>query len=68
MVDVKFIAPTPIGGTDIQYAQGVRAGPWLFFTGHMASDFAHGLAAEVAGIPDPLGAARATSSSIASED
>ena len=28
MVDVKFIAPTPIGGTDIQYAQGVRAGPW----------------------------------------
>ena len=39
MVDVKFIAPTPIGGTDIQYAQGVRAGPWLFFTGHMASDF-----------------------------
>ena len=35
MVDVKFIAPTPIGGTDIQYAQGVRAGPWLFFTGHM---------------------------------
>jgi enamine deaminase RidA (YjgF/YER057c/UK114 family) len=56
MVDVKFIAPTPIGGTDIQYAQGVRAGPWLFFTGHMASDFARGLAAEVAGKPGhPLG-------------
>ena len=74
MVDVKFIAPTPIGGTDIQYAQGVRAGPWLFFTGHMASDFAHGLAAEVAGKPSSRSearraiAARATSSSIASED
>ena len=56
MVNVKFIAPTPIGDTDIQYAQGVRAGAWLFFTGHMASDFAHGLAAEVAGKPGrPLG-------------
>ena len=56
MVNVKFIAPTPIGDTDIQFAQGVRAGAWLFFTGHMASDFAHGLAAEVAGKPGrPLG-------------
>jgi enamine deaminase RidA (YjgF/YER057c/UK114 family) len=51
MVDVKFIAPTRIGGTDIEYAQGVRAGSWLFFTGHMATDFVHGLAAEVAGKP-----------------
>ena len=51
MVDVKCIAPTRIGGTDIAYAQGVRAGAWLFFTGHMASDFEHGLAAQVAGKP-----------------
>jgi enamine deaminase RidA (YjgF/YER057c/UK114 family) len=51
MVDVKYIAPVRIGGTDIEYAQGVRAGSWLFFTGHMASDFEHGLAAEVAGQP-----------------
>jgi enamine deaminase RidA (YjgF/YER057c/UK114 family) len=51
MVDVKYIAPTRIGGTDIEYAQGVRAGSWLFFTGHMASDFEHGLAAEVTGKP-----------------
>jgi enamine deaminase RidA (YjgF/YER057c/UK114 family) len=51
MVDVKYIAPTRIGGTDIKYAQGARAGSWLFFTGHMASDFEHGLAAEVAGEP-----------------
>ena len=51
MADVKCIAPTRIGGTDIEYAQGMRAGSWLFFTGHMASDFEHGLAAQVAGKP-----------------
>src|SRR5258708_26838167 len=56
MAEVKCIAPTRIGGTDIQYTQGVRAGSWLFFTGHMASDFEHGLAAQVAGKPGrPLG-------------
>ena len=34
----------------------MRAGSWLFFTGHMASDFEHGLAAPVAGKPGlPLG-------------
>ena len=56
MPEVKPMAPRRIGGTDIMYAQGMRAGPWLFFTGHMASDFAHGLAAEVAGKPGlPLG-------------
>ena len=58
MADVKPIAPVRIGGTDIHYAQGVRAGPWLFFTGHMATDFEHGLAASVAGKPGlPLGGA-----------
>ena len=56
MAEVKCIAPTRIGGTDIEYAQGVRAGSWLFFTGHMAIDFEHGLAAQVAGKPGhPLG-------------
>ena len=56
MADVKCIAPTRIGGTDIEYAQGMRAGSWLFFTGHMATDFEHGLAAMVAGKPGlPLG-------------
>jgi enamine deaminase RidA (YjgF/YER057c/UK114 family) len=56
MVDVKCIAPTRIGGTDIVYAQGMRAGSWLFFTGHTASDFEHGLASEVVGKPGrPLG-------------
>jgi enamine deaminase RidA (YjgF/YER057c/UK114 family) len=56
VAEVKCIAPTRIGGTDIEYAQGVRAGPWLFFTGHMAIDFERGLAAQVAGKPGhPLG-------------
>ena len=56
MSDVKPIAPVRIGQTDIFYAQGVRAGSWLFFTGHMASDFELGLAAEVVGKPGlPLG-------------
>jgi enamine deaminase RidA (YjgF/YER057c/UK114 family) len=56
MADVKPIAPVRIGGTDIHYAQGMRAGPWLFFTGHEASDFERGIAASVAGKPGlPLG-------------
>ena len=58
MSDVKPIAPVSIGQTDIVYAQGVRAGSWLFFTGHEASDFEQGIAASVAGKPgQPLGGA-----------
>jgi enamine deaminase RidA (YjgF/YER057c/UK114 family) len=56
MSDVKPIAPVRIG--DIHYAQGIRAGSWLFFTGHEATDYEHGIAAPVAGIPGlPLGGA-----------
>jgi enamine deaminase RidA (YjgF/YER057c/UK114 family) len=56
MSDVKPIAPVRIGQTDIVYAQGVRAGSWLFFTGHEASDFENGIASSVAGKPGlPLG-------------
>ena len=51
MADAKPIAPIRIGGTDIHYAQGMRAGPWLFFTGHEASDFECGIATVVAGKP-----------------
>jgi enamine deaminase RidA (YjgF/YER057c/UK114 family) len=49
MSDVKPIAPVRIGETDIVYAQGMRAGPWLFFTGHEASDFETGIAPSVLG-------------------
>ena len=56
MPDVKHIAPVRIGQTDIVFAQGVRAGSWLFFTGHEATDFENGIAASVAGKPGlPLG-------------
>jgi enamine deaminase RidA (YjgF/YER057c/UK114 family) len=58
MSAVKPIAPVRIGNSDISYAQGVRAGSWLFFTGHEATDFENGIAAAVAGIPGlPLGGA-----------
>src|SRR5689334_1860448 len=58
MSDVKPIAPVRIGQTDILYAQGMRAGSWLFFTGHEATDFEHGIAEPVAGKPgQPLGGA-----------
>ena len=54
MSDVKPIAPVRIG--DIVYAQGMRAGSWLFFTGHEATDFENGIAAPVVGKPGlPLG-------------
>ena len=56
MSNIKPISPVRIGGTDIVYAQGVRAGSWLFFTGHEATDFETGIAASVAGVPGlPLG-------------
>src|SRR5690348_13245860 len=59
MPDVKPIAPVRLGGTDIHYAAGMRAGSWLFFTGHEATDYEHGIAAEVAGKPGlPLGQPR----------
>ncbi len=56
MSDVQPIAPVRIGQTDFVFAQGVRAGSWLFFTGHEATDFERGIATEVAGVPGlPLG-------------
>src|SRR6202142_3786732 len=58
MSDVEPIAPMRIGQTEFAYAQGVRAGSWLFFTGHEATDFENGIAADVAGVPGlPLGGA-----------
>lgn len=56
MSNIKPISPVRIGATDIVYAQGVRAGAWLFFTGHEATDFASTIASSVAGVPGhPLG-------------
>jgi enamine deaminase RidA (YjgF/YER057c/UK114 family) len=56
MSDVKYLSPTRLGDTDIQLALGARAGSWLFFTGHLATDYQSGIAASVAGRPGlPLG-------------
>ena len=38
-------------GTPVSYAYAVRAGPWIFLTGHEAFDFATGVPEEVAGPP-----------------
>ena len=51
MSDVKPLGSVRIGETDIMYAQGIRAGSWLFFTGHEATDFNTGIAPTVAGNP-----------------
>ncbi len=58
MTSLKYLERTRLAGTGFELAQGVRAGAWLFFTGHEATDFQHGLAPSVAGKPGlPLGGA-----------
>src|SRR5439155_23158006 len=37
--------------TPVNYAYAVKAGPWIFLTGHEAFDFARGIPEEVAGPP-----------------
>ncbi len=49
MAEVAPLAVTKLLGTDMLYAPGVRAGNWVFLTGHEAFDFAHGMPAEVTG-------------------
>ncbi|HEY1301690.1 MAG TPA: hypothetical protein VGF07_14410, partial [Stellaceae bacterium] len=36
-------------GTPVGYAYAVKAGPWIFLTGHEAFDFGAGVPEEVAG-------------------
>jgi enamine deaminase RidA (YjgF/YER057c/UK114 family) len=49
MLEVKSI-PNLLG-TPVCYAYAVKAGPWIFLTGHEAFDFASGIPVEVAGPP-----------------
>ncbi len=43
--DVEALLPVTLGaGGGVHYAQGVRAGRWVFATGHMAQDFENGMA------------------------
>lgn len=51
MSAVQTIAATSVGDTGLRYAQGIRAGGWLFFTGHEATDYDHDVVPEVAGDP-----------------
>ena len=44
---VEAILPVTLGRGQVRYAQGVRAGRWVFATGHMGQDFVHGMAPEV---------------------
>src|SRR5260221_13240821 len=38
-------------GSGVPYAYAVKAGPWIFLTGHEAFDFASGIPEAVAGPP-----------------
>lgn len=49
MAKVEPLSVTKLLGTDMLYAPAVRAGNWIFLTGHEAFDFATGVSAEVAG-------------------
>ncbi|UPJ71897.1 RidA family protein [Bradyrhizobium sp. 187] len=51
MSTVRPIASVPVGDTGLRFAQGVRAGQWLFFTGHEATDYDSGIVPAVAGVP-----------------
>jgi enamine deaminase RidA (YjgF/YER057c/UK114 family) len=47
MLEVKSVAN--LLGTPVSYAYAVKAGPWIFLTGHEAFDFESGIPEEVAG-------------------
>lgn len=47
MVHVKPLGAVCFGGTDIHFAEGIKAGNWLFFTKREAIDFETGAAVEV---------------------
>src|SRR5207302_1932702 len=49
MANIEIRAVENLAGTSVPYAYAVKAGPWLFLTGHEAFDFATGHAPEVEG-------------------
>jgi enamine deaminase RidA (YjgF/YER057c/UK114 family) len=51
MAGIEVKAVDNLLGTPFPYAYAVKAGPWLFLTGHEAVDFTSGTPAEVAGAP-----------------
>jgi len=49
MANIEIRGVENLAGTAVPYAYAVKAGPWLFLTGHEAFDFAAGAAPEVEG-------------------
>ncbi|HEY8251960.1 MAG TPA: RidA family protein [Burkholderiales bacterium] len=49
MANIEMRGVENLAGTAVPYAYAVKAGPWLFLTGHEAFDFAAGPAPEVEG-------------------
>ena len=49
MANIEIRGVENLAGTAVPYAYAVKAGPWLFLTGHEAFDFAAGPAPEVEG-------------------
>src|SRR5580658_10005985 len=45
--DVEPLLPVELGPGKIKFAQGVKAGRWVFATGLMAQDFVNGIAPEI---------------------
>ncbi len=41
------LLPVTLGKGDVHYAQGVKAGRWVFASGHMAQDFHNGISPDV---------------------
>src|SRR5712692_10299993 len=49
MAALEVKAVEALLGIPVSYAYAVKAGPWIFLTGHEAFDFATGIPEEVAG-------------------
>ena len=62
MANIEIRSVEGLAGTAVPYAYAVKAGPWLFLTGHEAFDFATGGAPEVEGPRAFLRSARRVSS------
>ena len=46
-MSVEPLLPVSLGNGRVDYAPGVRAGSWVFASGHMAQDYGRGIAASV---------------------
>lgn len=56
-MSVEPLLPVTLGNGRVHYAPGMRAGSWVFASGHMAQDYGHGIAASVLreGAPNAAG-------------